>query len=113
MSRMEAKEMILMYPEDQGRIQDDTTLQNSVRNLQNPAGDGSVLLYTAVYTRTLDVNKLQLIFTMFYLSSLPNLTPQFCYGSYSSHIDGRSCSNSFTNEEESQKMHWRLNFSEM
>ena len=60
-----------------------------------------------------NVNKLQLILTMFYLSSLPNPTPQFCYGSYSSHIDGRSCSNSFTNEEESQKMHWRLNFSEM
>ena len=107
MPRMEAKEMIQMYPEDQGRIQDDTTLQNSVRNLQNPAGDGSVLLYTAVYTRTLDVNKLQLIFTTFYLRSNTNLNLQFCFCSYSSLIGGQSCSksNSIANEDESQKMH--------
>ena len=102
MPMMEVKET---HPEPEV-IQDDLQLFRILSGTSRIQREMGVSRFTPERTREPNnVNKLQLILTMFYLSSLPNPTPQFCYGSYSSHIDGRSCSNSFTNEEESQKMH--------
>ena len=41
-----------------------------------------------------DVNKHQLTLATFYNSSKSNQTLQFCFGSYSDHNGGRSCSKS-------------------
>ena len=57
------------------------------------------------------INKLQLIFATFNLSSNTNLTLQFCFCSDSCLTYGRSCSSLQSNhhQDDSQKTHWRWN----
>ena len=112
MPMMEAKELIQMYPEDQGRIQDDQLLFRILSGTSRIQWEMGVCCYTQQCTRELFyINKLQLILATFNLSSNTNLTLQFCFCSDSCLTCGRSCSKSNHHQDDSQKTHWRLTMS--